>query len=103
MWPRGLFSNFEPSFETLLTSRQAHHLDHSMGGGSFLDVFAFRATGGERARQEATARKDKKDDKEGREEGRKELRRQGRKEEGTALLFTVALETLAGTVSSAKP
>ena len=39
--------------------------------------FGFRAAGGKKARQEATARKDRK---EGRREGRKEGRREGRKE-----------------------
>ena len=80
--------------------------------------FGFRAPGGKKARQEATARKDRKDrkdrkegrrkegGKEGRKEGRKQVRREGRKEgrkEGTVFLFKFALETLAATVLFAKP
>ena len=56
----------------------------SVGGGCFLVVFNFRAPGGKKARQKATARKDRK---EGRREGRKEGKyggRAGRKEGGRA-------------------
>ena len=77
-------------------------------------VFCFRAQGGRKQlgrKQQPTARKDRK---EGGREGRKEVLREGRKEErkkekkerrkeGTALSFAAALETLAGTVLSAKP
>ena len=92
------------------------------GGGSFFFgcFFGFRAPGGKKARQEATARKDRKEGgrkegrryrgragrKEGGRAGRKEGRREGRKEgrkEGTVFLFTSALETLAATVLFAKP
>ena len=45
-----------------------------MGGVLFWDFFCFRAPGGKKARQEATATKDSK---EGRKEGRKEVRKEG--------------------------
>ena len=69
------------------------------GGGSFLVFFCFhfsgfRAAGGKKARQEATARKDRN---EGRNEGGRKGRKEGSTEGGTALWFTAALETLAGT------
>ena len=69
----------------------------------------FRAPGGKKVRQEATARKDRKErGKEGGTEGRKEGGKEGSTEGGqegsteggTALLFTAALETLAGTVQN---
>ena len=77
----------------------------------FCVYFGFRAPGGKKARQTATARKDRKEGrKEGGKEGRKYRGRTGRKEggqegrkAGTAFLFTSALETLAATVLFAKP
>ena len=85
-----------------------------MGWGPFLVfcvVFGFRAPGGKKARQEATARKDRKEGgKEGRKDGGRAGRKEGRKDggragrkEGTVFLFTSALETLAATVLFAKP
>ena len=57
----------------------------------FLYFFGFRAPGGKKTRQEATARKDRKEGrreerKEGGRAGRKEGGREGRKE-GTSFLF----------------
>ena len=81
----------------------------------FLYFLGFRAQGGKKTRQEATARKDKKEGrKEGRKEGSTEGGKEGRKyggragrkegrKEGTAFLFTSALETLAAAVLFAKP
>ena len=85
-------------------------------GVSFLVFFGCRAPGGKKARQEATARKERKEERKeggrearkegstegGQEERRKEGGRAGRKE-GTVFLFTCALETLAVTVRFAKP
>ena len=60
--------------------------EHKWVGVLFWYFFGFRAPGGKKARQEETARKDRKDRKEGRKEGRKEVRKEvwggraGRKE-----------------------
>ena len=58
-------------------------------------IFGFSAPGEKKARQEATARKDRK-------EGGRQKSKEGRKE-GTVFLFRSAVETLAATVLFANP
>ena len=74
----------------MLMTRACFGHGKKQGGGSFLVFFLFffwyfffglGAPGGKKARQEATARKDRKEGrKEGGREERKEVRREGRKE-----------------------